>query len=976
MTLATVIDGTNLTAIRTDASSSSKYWAQQFLVAVPDVVVVQFNPNSNITDSVFADIPVGTVGSGSMSNIKSFMTVIFSTTTDYSDPRNYRTYIRKVSGTSTLYIGACAQALTTSHYVTVLNTYDVFERPRMVRNGTEYGDWDISFRRLLPVETALPSAVVLIDGETQYDPVAVPLEIDNDATSSFTHAWESSNANDVIDADGTTASPEWTLEADAHRWIRYTFTDSNGNSNLRVISIWTIPKDLSSVVKLGFIGESADVADIQGSIGREWTCTIPAYSDISDLTAGTFVAVFTIETIAGTRGSLLSNIDAVGYLGNETTVTRGSDQYGAISETRFEIDTLSRKLFQTPVPTLSISDASSPNTWGEIEAPTPVRALVYLLSEHTTYLHLCALSVPSNHTDYQAPGEFFTSEAELAYDAAQYEADAMAGIIQFGRDGIIDMSQNLVELDDTARDAADTIIDLVLSDFTSEVSIERQPIPTLRFQTLFAGSYDVSEDDYRLYQSFTPTIPDIRGVTTEERTNIVLTSDTTEANAQAEFAERSANLFAALNPTDVLRGTLKDAWRVLTPDVGAWVTVTLAASDTARGIAYTTSTRWQLLEIGYAVNNERGDNGGIPIVMRRETQFTGATIDVAALETDSGNLNNALPGVLPPFSGGNLDLTDGTWFDSFDFQSPTDLPPPAVGCEVVGWRPILALGTETDQAALTGEYIDITVQGFGRLQTGSTIENDLTATQGNWITIDSGSGHTYGNNGAGGSGTILSGSSGSYSGGVGFVHGDMSVDTPSQSRLALILIDLGAVLNISDMFMTYDLTKGNYSAGGNPAVMIRYATAGVAGPWTTAYNLSFTSSSSGTDLTATFNDNDGIQARYVQMFVRSSFNTSSIYTGVATITAASITGASKYGDALYEWTADGTPAAYGTDKGLLINASQPSGIPPYNASHEYYLPQRPISGSGAVALDFESPYSLNSMENFAIQALVCFLGVP
>lgn len=219
MTLASTISAPNLTKIR-----SGKYQAQQFLVAVPEETIVQFQPSVAPSEAVYADITVGTVASGSMSNVKSNMTVVYSTGTDYitTEIPHTRNYVRKVDGTSTLYVGGNGKTLTTSTYVTVLNTYEPFEKMRVDRNGTQYANWDVSFRRLLPVESDLPSAVVLVNGDTSYSPTANPQEMDNDATSTFTHAWESSNSNDTLDSGGTTNNPTFTLEAAAFRWIRYT----------------------------------------------------------------------------------------------------------------------------------------------------------------------------------------------------------------------------------------------------------------------------------------------------------------------------------------------------------------------------------------------------------------------------------------------------------------------------------------------------------------------------------------------------------------------------------------------------------------------------------------------------------------------------------------------------------------------------------------------------------------------------------
>ena len=519
------------------------------------------------------------------------------------------------------------------------------------------------------------------------------------------------------------------------------------------------------------------------------------------------ICVFSIEEYNGTRAPIESNIDFVGYLGNEQTVTTGSREFGKTSETRFTIDGLGEKLSVTPVSTFGVNDDATPTAWDDIENPTPVRTLVYLLSEHTTFLNLCAFKFPSNHTDFIAPGEIFASESDIANQAAQYQADAMGGILQYGRDGILDMTLNLVESDDTARNAADTVVAMTPSDWL-DYSLDIQPVPVIRFLEIYAGVYNTSSALYTVYQSFTPPVPDVRGVSVEQRVNMILTTDLTDANAQAEFAERSANLYAALNPTDILRVTLNDEWRFLQPDVGAWYTFTVALTDTARGIAYDSNTRWQLLEIGYTSNNATGRKQ-VNAVFRKETQTTGANIEVAAFDdTDI----NAIPGVLPPFTGGDLGLTDGNWFDSFDPAPPTDPTPPRAGCELVGFRPQLGVGAYTSQSVLLGEAISVLASGTGVLQAGGEEVDDFTASDNNW--------YNFGVNDSPFGQTITTGTTGTHSGGTGWTHNDFTT-TGGNHRAVCIEIDLGSEQTVTYFKMTYNLTKGSSNTPTNTALALR-----------------------------------------------------------------------------------------------------------------------------------------------------------
>lgn len=960
MTLATTISGANLTKIR-----SGKYQSRQFVATVPNDVVVQFTPDSAPSDSVYAQITVGTVASGSMSNIKSLQTVIYSTTTDFKATEVYRTYVRKVSGTTTLYVGQTGQNLTTSLYVTVLNTYDTFERPRVERNGTQYVDWDISFRRLLPVETALPTAVVLIDGETAWSPTAVPAQMDNDASSSFTHAWESSNGSDSLDSGGTTASPSWTLQANSHRWIRYTFTDSNGNSNLRVISVWTVPKNLSGQVNLGFIGQDSSVANIQYQQGYGWSCDIPATHSISSLMRNTFCAVFSIEDYNATRGSIESNIDFVGWITGETIETAGSEQHGVISTARFVVEGFGTRFQATAVPPIGITSTSSPSAWDDIENPTPIRVLSYILTEHTNLLNFCAMKFPSNHTDYTAPSQFFTSESDKSYDAVQYQADGMDTVMQFSHDGIFDLTQNLVESDTTARNAADTVAAITTVDIVS-YRVTRNPLPVLRFLIVYAGSYNSSTEEYNVYRAYVPPVADIRGTDNVEVTNMVLTSDLSDSEAQTEMAQRCANKFASLNPTDTMEVVFKDGWSFLQPDVGAWYTFAIDATDTLRGLSYDSSTRWQLISFQHGSNNQTGrkECSG---VFRKETQSTGANIEIVKLETNADSNINPVPGVLPPFTSLDLDLTDGNWFDGFDVAPPSNSNPQAGDCEVLGFRPKEQTDENTDRAALTGEAISYLAEGFGTIQQGTDEEDDFTTTNGGWTTSTVGQ---YWHS----SGTIAIGTTGAYGVSTGWEDADFRVGATDWNRGMQLIIDLGETQAISDIEIDFDITKGTILNPSNTNVFV-FATSPDGTTWTSraGFDANQVSNGSGQTYTQSFAT---VEARYLLIRFICSYTTSSGgLGGSCVVTRFSWSSSSVYGDALYYWTDDTDPQPYDSGEGLLFEAVQPASIPSYNDAHQYTLYDGSVD-SGALLFSFENPYSQSLMSNWGLQITCCFLGVP
>lgn len=959
MTLTRELTGDELTRIRA-AAATGNYRVQQLVAFVPDVVVAQFQPSADPTDDIYADIEVGTVLSGSLSNLKTLQTVIYSTTTDYGATETYRTYVRKVDGTSVLYVGQNGWALSTAMVVTVLNSYDIHELPRTERGGVEYADWDKAFRRLLPVESSLPTAVVLTQGETAWTPTANPKALDKDATGSFTHAWESSNSNDVLNSGDTTASPDWTFQAASHRWIRYTFTDSNGNPNLRVMSIHTVPKDLATVVNLGFVDQGGNVADISHSLTDGWTCTLPAYKTIADIRKRTFCTVFSLEWYGDSFGSVISNIDFVGWLGDETIDTQGDERYGRISETRFVVDGIAARLAVTKVSPSAIRKTDSPSSWGDIEDPTPVRVIGFIATEHTTAFTLCAFSFPDTHTDFIGSEDIFVLNTNIVREAMQYTADAMKGLIQYNRDGRIDMATILVESDDTVRDAAETVVSMTPDDWLS-YTIHVTPIRTCALLRCAAGLYNTTTNSWSLFRAYVPPLSDVEGTSNEDRPNIILTTDSSVGDALAELEDRSANLFASINPTDTIDIVFKDEWGFLQPDVGTWITFTVVLTDTVRGIAYSTSIRWQLVAFRYGCNTQTGRRQPSG-TLRKETQNTGANTDVAAVVIDSENDVYTVPGVLPPFLG-DLGFTDGEWFGSQSPQAPSYPFPANQGCENWGFRPKDGVGTQSDQNATTNQPIVVSIQGgSGVLQNGLNESDDFTASEQGWVP------YSVGQAIRGSSLTASTcGVSASWSG-SGWGSCDLRFGA-TFLRGAFVYLDLGSVRNITAVTMTYDLTKGTITNPSNHAANIAF----VANPFSNdlpgvVASITYAVATNGTGKTLSFSGDE--TGRVVVLRCASSEN-ASLYDGTARITSVTITTRTIYGDALYTWTSDdATPVAYDTDLGFLVENQQPSSIPPYSANHTYDIY---TTASGAVLLDFASPVEQSDADNWSLLGEVCFL---
>lgn len=961
MALLETITGTPLADIRANAN----YRTIQFLCLVPNDVVVRFQPSIAPTNAVYAEITVGSVGTGSMSNIKEGQLVIYSTTTDHQATEVFRTRVRKVSGTATLFVGENSQALTTSMYVTVINTYELREK---LRRSATLMDWEITFRKLLPIETALPSAVVISNGGTSYTPTAVPKAMDNSATSTFIHFWESSNSSDSI-ADEDTDSPTITLQAAAFRWIRYTFIDSNGNTNYRVIPCWTVPKNYSSQVATGFVSTNGDMANISHDAELGWSATIPAFAGIENVLNKTLCVIASDEWYDNTRQSIRTNINMVGWLQNESTNTVGSDTIGRDTETAFTIEGIGHQLARLNVSSATVIQTNgTPTAFDQIQNPTPARMLTYHLTENTTLFNLCSMSIPADDTDFV--GDDYTISNGKALDDMRAITEVINAELQFDTDGRLDLCRNLVFLDDTARDAADIVVEFEQSDFSNH-SIEFDYSKQTASLHMTGGAYNSAADTYILYEADAPAVARESEGDPQQISNQVLTSDSIGQEALDELSGRAANFFAANNPTWTLRCTLNDEWWFLVPDVGAWFTFPLAETDTARGKTFSDTDRWQLLQIGHSTNNITGRRQ-VDATFRLETQSTGAMVRASQIQNDVAADTIYYPAVLPPFVGENLEYTDDNWYDSEDPAPPSDPNPVPGECELGGLR-IKSGATYTTQSWAT-LYVSSMVRGSGKI--GSTVSEGGMR----YYSHDFGSG------------------AGGWTVTQGTLDGQLSAvknPNPSNAKFAFAkytlpsnayLIgsriitsraggvshgsgDIVAVRGWSEVAQTTQtyFSGGGFRSNGTDMVLCEQETAknvrviqisvGVAG-------ANYPDTSASIQSIELWFDSDAPIGDLIEELAN--VCTDEPAEGDIPI----------YGDAFYWWQEGGTPQAYDAGEGLLIEGVQPSGIPPYTPSHEYFLPQVLITGLATVSYEFNSPYDLADAENWSIQVITCEVDEP
>ena len=205
--------------------------------------------------------------------------------------------------------------------------------------------------------------------------------------------------------------------------------------------------------------------------------------------------------------------------------------------------------------------------------------------------------------------------------------------------------------------------------------------------------------------------------------------------------------------------------------------------------------------------------------------------------------------------------------------------------------------------------------------------------------------------------------------GVGFVHANVVfASSGSQHRMVEIRLDLGSTQKVTSISVTYNYTQGTTGGDQNGFFAnLRKEDETGSGLGVTVL---FNSLVNGSGQTQSVTSEEGVEGRYVMIYLASSHGG---YSGSATIVSATVQTETIYGDAFYTWSDTNEATPYDSGEGLTINASSPTSIPSYNESSTYQFSELNLA-SGPVVFDFNSPHPVADMTNWSQQLTVCFLG--
>lgn len=873
MSFNSALTSTQLDKLRGTSSVNPTYSGKQFISLCPNTTIFAARVNQASFTASFAQITYDTVTTGAYTNIAVGQTVYLSATNDIR-AAYFVGRVRKTPTSAILYINETSATVTDNDYIFVVNDYRIWEKLARESAGVQLKDYDRTFAQIPPIIYGLQSAYA---GVVSGSPSGYTVAFAASAVAGTSGATISSYAYTIPSGGtvtaGSAATANVTVRFDAgFYWVKLVVTDSGSRTATRYIPVWSVPTDFSAQVELGFNGASI-TGDSSG-----WNAQIEGFTGIDDVYDGTLCCIWDIERYNGTEGALVSNVKFVGRLRRETISGQGDEQYSYTSTVQFELEGAGAQLSRITAPLLALRYKSSPTLWDQITNLTIWRAIAHILHEHSTFLSLHSLEFDSTANTYLA--QLLGTQGGNMFAAVQDLASAINAVMEFDATGKAQVVRDARYLTTAERVALTTVSSWEDDDFL-DLGLDIDHAETTGRVDGSGGTFNTTSN---IVTPLLAIAPGVAQGTGESRTSLarqILTANVASSTAQSELNTRVGHHYAQANGAEILTVTHPDGYNWIVPSVNQWYRWTLATTTNPRGISYDTATHWLVTQVSVDHDNESGTKT-VQVTYARETSgAAGQTVAYPAPAQTSNPYSSIPPfdpyisfpdlpsiflppnpgtGDIPPFTGNTGSApsvpTNGNtvmiWTDSQVWLTKNFLSASPTWTEITPTGAVGIVDCKFDNSG-TGAYILAGASGSW----SNTI--DLTASDGGF--------------------SPSSGSSGSYSAGTGWVHSDYFDGTTYNRGLDIQLSFSSAT--VTTVEFTYTLTKGSYNDGGQVAIRIWSPIS------TIVKSQSFNGSSSGT---AAFTYTTLHSSTGVRFFLRSSRQSSAVYSGAARITAVTISG--------------------------------------------------------------------------------------
>jgi hypothetical protein len=665
------LSGTNLTNMRGD------YTGRPYVCVTPSSIKLQ--AQIDITQiGKRASLTYTNATTGSHTDVLDGMTVIVHT--DQNDLYNYwwRGRVRGTASSGTIPINETDFGFFVNYYVTVIEDYDVFPRLARRANDTNYIDYNVTFATLPPSIGNLQSSYVVhttsSTASLSFAPTVSAME--KDATIS-TYAWDVSDGTIIT---GTSSTKDITVSFSAyasgtesgHRWVSLTATDSNSVAHTFRFEVFV--GDLS---KAEFVLQDVDNISWSADWNVGYNASITLHGDGSTLLPNQRLTIAYRDSYNGTTTALNTSVAMVGRVKGDSISNTGTDY---VKETRFTVEGFGTQLANLACPKFAVFDVDSPADWGDIEDPTPVRAIWHTVTRFSTFATICAFDFLSAYNNYVTG--VIEIEAQGMLDGLNRVATRMLAQITFAPSGEWRIRQTASYLPDSSKSGLTTVASITTRDML-DFTIDKQHAPRVGYVEGGGSLYDPATKTYGFYIAKAPSIMNTSGEEVQQINGLILDSTTPAISINNLGIAIGVTLARAQNVYR-LQAAMYDAWREIVPSNYDWYTFTIASTDNNRGVSIGTGRYYLLESVSWSADVPTG-------TLTVNAQFV-QDVDAFGSGIDGGrvpNLTTPYPGNPIQLPYGDTYLPDGagTTYNPTDNPNQNENPIPGSALDPISGTP-------------------------------------------------------------------------------------------------------------------------------------------------------------------------------------------------------------------------------------------------------------------------------------------------
>lgn len=589
-------------------------------------------------------------GSGTLANVLVDMTLLVGSAAGLGDKGVLR--IRNAPAATVLYFGETSDvAWADNDYLTVLNDFQLFDRPASSAGGTLRleTDVDYAYQNTLcdPVPIMGPAlGVVALTGATVSLTISPGASYCPGSTIS-SYYWSASGPASVTVTNHTTTSPTFTFSAAGWYRLALSVDAANGISRTgyRWVRVWSAADPLTEC-KIGSVVGSRDAG------GWEFNITLLNATDAAAVYDGALVALVADDWYGTTHQSIgpiagYENVVAVGWIAGETI--DWNPRAGAVS---FKVSGPQYWLGQIGSQALSLKDAVTPAAWDEMHDLTIDQALWHVAAWRSTITTVIDITLTGDTTlakAIQAQGSLWET---LTTIGKKIGAPPLCD--RYGR-LFCEIDYQLLASADRA--ALPVVMDVTKTDWKDEISLTRKtqkPVSSLDLNAQLWDGVTATQICARA--------PGGRAgqFGRSENADAYIVIDQTRANELAGLLLAQRN-----NPYPNVPLSLAQTNRLIDICPRQVLTQSIASGDTLRGIVW--STRKLLPR---RVELVLGKSGKMHTEVEAEAETTGAA-GITVYPPQPPMINT--PPVTPPPGGGFITPPPNTWFPPIISLPPTNL---------------------------------------------------------------------------------------------------------------------------------------------------------------------------------------------------------------------------------------------------------------------------------------------------------------